>query len=309
MTNPKMNPAYSTAEPSAARPTRGGAQRFHASRGELVDIGGRRLRAVRSGLEHPGPLIVLEHGAFGCAADWASVQARLAAGGRRNLAYDRAGLGFSDAGPGPRDGHAIVADLDALLARTGETGPLLLVGHSMGGLMVRLFALTHPQRVSGLVLVDPVTPEAMDLKAVPRFVDMYGQAMRWVGIGARAGLMHPVSHLTGNLIGLVGEAAVEKRRIYASASHAQAAADEVLQWPRTAELARTSPLPASLPIAVLTAGEQSRAPRLKAAQVMAATAADRSYVEHVPGAGHASLLGEKFADRIVAAVERVLGES
>src|SRR5437868_1116852 len=84
-------------------------------RGEMIDVGGRRLRMVRAGAPSARPTIVLEHGAFGCAADWAVVQERLAAKGLASIAYDRAGLGHSEPGPKPRDGHAIVADLAALL--------------------------------------------------------------------------------------------------------------------------------------------------------------------------------------------------
>src|SRR5580698_8596805 len=113
-------------------------------RGEMVDVGGRRLRMVRAGpAAGDRPTIVLEHGAFGCASDWAVVQERLAAKGLSSLAYDRAGLGHSEPGPKPRDGASIVADLAALLRETGEPGPYVLAGHSMGGLMVRLYALTH----------------------------------------------------------------------------------------------------------------------------------------------------------------------
>ena len=128
-------------------------------RGEKIDLGGRALRVVRAGPRSDRPTIVLEHGAFGCAADWAVVQERLAAKGLRSLAYDRAGLGHSDPGPTPRDGRAIVADLAALLREIDEPTPYVLVGHSMGGLMVRLFALTHPYQSVGVVLVDAVTPD------------------------------------------------------------------------------------------------------------------------------------------------------
>ena len=65
------------------------------SRGEWIDIGGRRLRIVREGPweagSGPGSLVVMECGAFGCAADWHQVQVALAALGVRSLAYDRAG--------------------------------------------------------------------------------------------------------------------------------------------------------------------------------------------------------------------------
>src|SRR5215470_13081677 len=92
-------------------------------RGEKIDLGGRTLRVVRAGPPGRRPTIVLEHGAFGCAADWAVVQERLAAKGLASIAYDRAGIGHSDPGPAPRDGHAIVADCAALLAAIGEDEP------------------------------------------------------------------------------------------------------------------------------------------------------------------------------------------
>src|SRR5580658_5794303 len=87
-------------------------------RGRVVEIGdGRRLRAVTEGPDASRrPLVVLEAGSFGFSADWAAVQAKLAAEGLRSLAYDRAGLGVSDPGPMPRDSNAIVGDLEILLA-------------------------------------------------------------------------------------------------------------------------------------------------------------------------------------------------
>ena len=165
------------------------APRTLSFRGELIEIGGRSLRVVRAGPADARPLVVLEHGAFGCAADWAVVQERLAAKGFRSLAYDRAGLGHSDPGPTPRDGRAIVSDLAALLRTLDERDPVVVVGHSMGGLMVRLFALTHPDRVLGVVLVDAVTPDMMKLPGGPagggRFVGSGGGSMRFSGVSVR----------------------------------------------------------------------------------------------------------------------------
>jgi pimeloyl-ACP methyl ester carboxylesterase len=73
-------------------------------------------------------------------------------------AYDRAGLGTSDVSPVPRTSEGIVEELEALLDRARVLGPYVLVGHSFGGLNMRLFAARHPEGVLGLVLVD-ATPE------------------------------------------------------------------------------------------------------------------------------------------------------
>jgi pimeloyl-ACP methyl ester carboxylesterase len=73
----------------------------------------------------------------------------------RVCAYDRAGYGFSDPGPMPRDGAAVARDLDQGLRAAGINGPFIVVGHSAGGLYVRLFADRRPRDVVGMVLVDP----------------------------------------------------------------------------------------------------------------------------------------------------------
>lgn len=277
-----------------------------AYRGERVDIGGRSLRIVRAGPASGGPLVVLEHGAFGCAADWAVVQDKLAAHGLRSLAYDRAGLGHSDPGPEPRDGRAINDDLEALLAAVGEGGPILMAGHSMGGLMVRLFALERERPVLGLVLVDAITPDVLSLPGGPAAVRSFGRLLQAATHAARLGLMVPVSLITGNLIGLPGEAGLEKRRIHASAPHAHGAAAEVAQWPATSRLAGSAELAADMPVAVVTAGPmQGRGP-IKKVQSAPAQHSRHGYVEHVTASNHATLLGPRYADAIVRGVEHVL---
>jgi len=281
---------------------------FHPSRGELIDIGGRRLRATLAGPATEQPLIVLEAGSFGCAADWAVVQERLAAKGLRSLAYDRAGLGFSDPGPSPRDGRAVSRDLEALLSALGETGPLVTVGHSMAGLMLRVFTPRNRERVRGVVLVDAVTPEMMDARGPAMGAHAYRTAMKLVGRWSGVGFMKPVSLMIGDLIGLEGEARIEKRRVYGSAIHARWAAEEVQNWLRTVRQAREGAgFDPSLPVAVITAGGAGKAVRRKALQTAPAQASRYGYEEHVAGANHASLLGRRFADPIVRGIEHVLG--
>ena len=73
--------------------------------------------------------------------------------------YDRAGFGWSDAGPRPRTAGRLAGELAALLAAAGVPPPYVLAGHSFGGLTIRLFAARHPELVAGLVFVDPAHPE------------------------------------------------------------------------------------------------------------------------------------------------------
>ena len=280
---------------------------YHAFRGELVDIGGRRLRIVRAGAPSEAPLIVFECGAFGCAADWAVVQERLAAQGFASLAYDRAGLGYSDPGPTPRDGSAIAADLEALLHHLGETGPLLMVGHSMGGILLRVFVGRNAARVAGLVLVDAVTSEAIENPAAARAIIGFQTALNLVGRWSGLGFMRPVSWVVGDKIGLEGEASREKRRIYGLASHAKWSAEEVANWGPTSSQGRDiGHYPADLPVAVVTAGAVPLSPNLKFLQAAPARASAKGYVAHIEGAGHASLLGRRFADPIIDGIRHTL---
>ncbi|MBW8812459.1 MAG: alpha/beta hydrolase [Caulobacterales bacterium] len=100
------------------------------------------------------PTVLLESGFGADSGAWFKVQPALART-TRVCAYDRAGYGYSDPGPLPRDGAAIARDLDQALVAARIDGPYVLVGHSAGGLYARLFAARRLQDVKGLVLLDP----------------------------------------------------------------------------------------------------------------------------------------------------------
>ena len=280
------------------------------SRGEWVDIGGRRLRVVRAGPRDGGPLVVMECGAFGCAADWHRVQEALAELGVRSLAYDRAGLGLSDPGPDPRDGRAIADDLEAMLERLEDPAPLVLAGHSMAGLFLRILAPRVRDRLVGLVLVDAVTPEAVDHPAAARMIDGFRRAMFLLDRVADLGVMRPWALVAGDRIGLPPEISREKRRIYASASHARASAREVQQWLETAAQGRIAgPFDTDLPVAVVTAGAVPLPGDLQAIQNAPALASRAGHVDRVEGARHASLLGPRYASRVVQGITHILDVS
>lgn len=277
-------------------------------RGRMVDIGGRRLHVVCKGPEHGGPTVLFEAGAFGFSADWAEVQDRLAAHHIRSCAYDRAGMGRSDPGPKPRDGLAVVRDLETLLSKVDEPGPYILVGHSMAGLHVRLFAARNPDKVKGAVLVDAVTPEASRHPTFRRWVGSFMQASNLAAFGARLGLFKPFSPIFGDKIGLKPEAAAEKRHAFTSVHHNQWAAEEVSRWIDAARQAEAAgKYDPSWPVAVVTAGPMSGRERWKAEQASPAAASRHPYVVNVARAGHASLLGRRYADAVVKAVLFVRG--
>ncbi len=150
----------------------GDARRYPAP-GQLVDVGGYRLhiQCVGTGSR----TVVLDAGLGGSSLDWNLVQPEL---GRSThvCAYDRAGMGWSDPGPKPRTPRQIANELHTLLTNAGIAGPYVLVGHSLGGKNVRLFALQHPEEVVGMVLVD-ARSEYVDANTSPAEEQGFQQAL------------------------------------------------------------------------------------------------------------------------------------
>jgi pimeloyl-ACP methyl ester carboxylesterase len=140
------------------------ADELSASPGDMVDLNGHRLHLLCRG--SGSPTVALDAGAGGFSLDWALVMPALARE-TRVCAYDRAGLGWSEPGPEPRDAAQTVDELGRLLDRAGILPPYVLVGHSAGGLRMQLFTLEHPEQVVGLVLVDStndlVVAEQLDM--------------------------------------------------------------------------------------------------------------------------------------------------
>jgi len=100
-----------------------------------------------------GPVVVFESGLGNSKEVWDSVFAPVA-GFTRAVAYDRAGIGRSRASQLERDGETIVSELRTLLRARDVPPPYVLVGHSLGGQLVELYARSHPEEVAGVVLVD-----------------------------------------------------------------------------------------------------------------------------------------------------------
>src|SRR5258708_2230017 len=112
--------------------------------GRLIDLRGWRLHFNCSGEASPGrPVVILEAGAGDFSVDWTLVQP-LVAPSARVCSYDRAGAGWSDLGPRPRTMRQQVWELHAVLEKAGEKPPFVLVGHSYGGWLARIFAETFP---------------------------------------------------------------------------------------------------------------------------------------------------------------------
>ena len=123
--------------------------------GQMVDVGGYRLHINCTGTG--SPTVVIEAGRSDWSLGWSGVQPGVAKI-TRVCSYDRAGLGYSETGPLPRDAAQFARELDLLLRRANVPGPYVLAGHSLGGLPLRVYAHEHPDQVAGVVLIDSLSP-------------------------------------------------------------------------------------------------------------------------------------------------------
>jgi len=133
------------------------AYTLYATPQQRIEVApGRYIHMVCMG--QGSPTVILSAGADGWSADWRLVQPAIAKK-TRVCGWDRAGHGFSSGSPEPQDTAHTEADLEKALAGAGVTGPLVLVAHSLGAFETFLFADRHPERVAGMVLVDPSAPD------------------------------------------------------------------------------------------------------------------------------------------------------
>jgi pimeloyl-ACP methyl ester carboxylesterase len=127
--------------------------------GRMVDIGGRKLHLLTKG-DAPGPTVVLEMGAMEPSIYWWHIQDAVAAFARV-ATYDRAGFGWSPRSAKPQSMEDRSVDLAKLLSAAGVPGPYVLVGHSFGGPLIRLFARDNMEKAAGLVFIDTPDETAM----------------------------------------------------------------------------------------------------------------------------------------------------
>jgi pimeloyl-ACP methyl ester carboxylesterase len=135
---------------------------------QKIDVGGLKLRAQIQGQSREGqPTVVLVGGLGDGLEVWKPVQPAVAELARV-VAYDRTGIGESDPDSAPATPQHVATQLHTLLGNAGIKPPYVLVGHSIGGAYVRMFAGLYPGEVAGLVFVDPTdfTQTRADLVAI-----------------------------------------------------------------------------------------------------------------------------------------------
>lgn len=226
--------------------------------GRLVTLpNGRQLHALWQQGSAPGPTIVFENALICSATEWLWVTDALGPE-TSYLAYDRSGIGWSPPRPGASTPNGRVTVLREILTTLELPAPYVLVGHSIGGLLIRAFAARHPDLVGGLVFVDASHPDQWDRSEIQR-VGMPWIKQRLLGCCWRAlvGLPSSVTRVseTNSLPAAGGAATMAMLRLprtwlgaYEEARQAETA------W---SEAARSLSSISPKPVAVVTAGETS----------------------------------------------------
>lgn len=152
-------------------------RRFNAMPGKRFNIGaeGASLYMHIDCMGQGTPTVVLDSGLGDSFISWQKVQPQIAKF-TQVCSYDRAGIGYSDSSPRPRTSKVIAEELNALLQRAAISPPYILVGHSMGGYDVRVFAGLYRNEVAGVVLVDASHPHQE--KRLP--VELSGMEGSWL---------------------------------------------------------------------------------------------------------------------------------
>lgn len=129
--------------------------------GQLVDVGGHRLHINCIGTG--SPTVVIEAGLGDWSTSWGGTVQPEVSKTTRVCTYDRAGMGWSDPGPLPRDAAHFAQELHTLLQNANVPGPYIMVGHSLGGAAVRVFVHDYVSEVAGVVLIESMNPKQSTL--------------------------------------------------------------------------------------------------------------------------------------------------
>jgi pimeloyl-ACP methyl ester carboxylesterase len=209
--------------------------------GRLIDVGDHQLHIYCVG--EGRPTVVLESPAAGLSVGWTWVQEDLRKT-TRVCSYDRAGLGWSEAGEGGYRPAHVPDELHTLLERAGERPPFVIAGHEIGAVFARMYAARYPAETAGLVLVDDVseTPEASPARS--RLV----RAWPWL---ARVGVLRATRALSRHAAGLPDAPGGAARAFLNRPDHLTRAALEISRLRETVDLA-SAPLDPSLPVVRVT---------------------------------------------------------
>ena len=284
-----------------------GAPRFP---GQMIDVGGHSLYVDCQGPPSARPVVVLEAGMGSVAERWAVVRGLLDPE-IRVCAYDRAGLGRSTPVPARTSPTGTVSDLRVLLDRLSPGLPAILVGHSYGGLVARIFAAERPDRVAGLVMVDSAHEDMTRSLPEPARDGLLENLRAFAGNRAlvSTGEFQAAGEPASLAEGLPEPARTRAEYLFGLESHWVASDMEAQAYPAAEAAGRKATSFGDTPLIVLYVDGYPDFMR-DAWRMLQADLASRSSVsefELVAGASHRAIQSDpRFAPRVVLAIERLV---
>ncbi|MBZ0290703.1 MAG: alpha/beta hydrolase [Anaerolineae bacterium] len=290
-------------------------KRAYAPRDQLYSVNGHMMHMVCTGERSAGsPAVILHAGASAASLWWYWVQDQLSQH-TQVCAFDRPGMGYSEPVDGPRDPQTINAELHTLLQQADVPAPYVVVGHSYGGILTRVFAAQYPQDVSGIVLVDSqlVTPKHFASQAEVDQNRAYWDVVRLLTSGmTRVGLTRLVVNGDFRSVGYPADLVPELTGLQARNQVVNAYyAENGPAFPALQEASAAAENLGDLPMIVLwarlTYDVNHANPTLGAPTDELSTYSANSLIRIIDGANHGSIIGNKqYAAQVTDAVLKVI---
>jgi len=272
--------------------------------GRIVNSNGHRLhmQAVGTG----SPTVILEAGLGAMSAGWGWIQPEVAQF-TRVVSYDRAGLGWSESDETSPSGVHTARQLHDLLQVSGVEGPYVLVGHSMGGLLVRLFADLYPDEVTGMVLIDASHPDQFSRSpAIRGHMSSGFQMLKRIPLLTRLGYVRLTGFFHSQAEGLPARQRREAEVFLSSYDHFKTTLNESLAWDSLCAEVRRARSLGHKPLAVVSAGKDVLPGGADLQDELAALSSDSTHLV-VEGATHVTLVTHReHAMSVVAAIREVV---
>ena len=279
-------------------------KRHYPPPGELVNINGNRLHIQSSG--NGSPTVILEAGLGAITSGWGWIQPEVAKF-TRVVSYDRPGLGWSESGNSSPSASYFAWQLHQLLHASGTDGPYVLVGHSMGGLLVRVFANQYPDEVVGMVLVEASHPDQhVRSPAIRNHMNSGFRMLKRVPLLTKLGYVRLTRYLHSQAEGLPARQRAEAETFLSSYSHFKTTLRESLSWDTICAEVRCARDMGNKPLVVLTAGKKTLPGSLELQGELATLSSNSTHLV-VTEADHVTLVTHReHAASVVEAIRHVV---
>jgi pimeloyl-ACP methyl ester carboxylesterase len=278
--------------------------RIHPPPGKLINIDGCQIHVQATG--HGGPSVVLESGLGGMSSAWGWIQPEMAKFSRV-VSYDRGGLGWSGPDIAPKTATLTARRLRSVLLHSEVPPPYVLVGHSMGGLFIRVFAALYPNEIAGIVLLDAVHPD-QHLRSVAISTHMRTgfRFLEAVPLLTRLGFVRLAGIFNVWAEGLPTRQAAEAKSFLSTFQHLKTTRDESLAWETICAEVRSTNGLADIPLAVVTAAKGVLPGHPELQRELTALSSDSVHFT-VKGADHVTLVTRReYAMVVVEAIRHVV---